>query len=161
MAKYRDLRLATYVRTHPRAKLALDRVVTELARSESLSFRGKRGITQEGLVSASWLLLEALGPAEVERLIAPHVAHLDELLLIAEDSPPPPDPVAAPPADAPARRRALAERVVGFAEPAGVVGPADAGPAPRPAPRRAEKPEPKPGKREGPPGKRKGGQRKG
>lgn len=68
-----------YVRTHPRALLALKRLVIELSGSGRLTFEGGP-VTEEAFVCASWLWLESMGAEAVEAGIAPHLARLDALV---------------------------------------------------------------------------------
>lgn len=67
------------VRTTPKAKLALDRVVATLRASERLGFRGKQP-TQEAIVNASWLWMESLGDDVLVDAMAEWLPRLEEIL---------------------------------------------------------------------------------
>lgn len=67
------------VRTNSRARLALRKVVAEMSDRPRLAFEGGR-LTQEALISASWLWMEWIGPETLEAILAPHVDRLNAIV---------------------------------------------------------------------------------
>lgn len=62
-----------YVRAVPRAQTAIKRVKAELAALED-------GITQEAIVTASWLWMEKMDPEELHQKLSPHLKLIREAL---------------------------------------------------------------------------------
>lgn len=77
------------VRTNARARAALRRVVAEMAGRDGLAFEAKT-LTQEALVCASWLWMEAMDPDALEAALAPHVRRLESIVMGQGDPATPP-----------------------------------------------------------------------
>jgi hypothetical protein len=96
--------LPVMIRTTPRAKLALDRVVAAVRASDRARWKRKRA-TQEAVFSAVWLWLEDMGEAEVVDAMARYLPRLEAIMNGGEASPAngpvpidgPPDTIKAPP----------------------------------------------------------------
>lgn len=69
---------STQIRFNPRAKLALERLVSEMKASERIKFHGET-MTQEVLLNASWIWMGSLEISELEKAIAPFVRQLERL----------------------------------------------------------------------------------
>lgn len=68
-----------HVKTHPRAVVALKRVIVELSATDGIRFEGK-AVTQEALTNAAWLMLEAWSPDRLEAELGPYLDRLNELV---------------------------------------------------------------------------------
>jgi hypothetical protein len=78
--------LPVMIRTTPRAKLALDRVVAAVRASDRARWKRKRA-TQEAVFSAVWLWLEDMGEAEVVDAMARYLPRLEAIMNGGEASP--------------------------------------------------------------------------
>lgn len=101
-----DARYKVTFRGTPETYEALSRLVSRLRASRTISFRGKR-VTQEGLINAAILMLDAMPPDRFKAELVPQLGRL-EILLTDEPAPARPAPGAFagdPDGDPPRRRR--------------------------------------------------------
>lgn len=71
--------LNVLIRSTPRAKLALDRVVAAMRASNIVRWKGRRP-TQEAVFSAVWLWLEGMDPATIELPLAHQMMRLEAIM---------------------------------------------------------------------------------
>lgn len=98
MLTMRELKfdLPVNIRSTPRAKLALDRVVAALRASDRLRWKGLR-ITQEAAFSALLLWLEGVDGTALEDAVAGQLPRLEAIMLDEDPGPMPQDPGPPPP----------------------------------------------------------------
>ncbi len=96
-----SFRQPIYIRTDPRTKRAIESVLFKLKGCRDLDWLGKV-VTQEAIVNASWLYLDALPEGELVTIFREYLSKLEAIMregASARDSPPTPSsqPLPTPP----------------------------------------------------------------